>query len=210
MSKPKAQIIKRPFERASGNLKRTAYSSVIESVALIILGILFVIWPDTIIKVLAYIIGAFFIVKGCYNIICYYMAGGQKNSYDSTLFLGIIFTLIGIASLLIGENIANVFRVIVGIIIIYESLVRINAAVRLHSANIGNWKYVLAIALIMMVLGIFITFSSGAVVTLIGWMMVATGIIGIIGDIMFIQHVNTVVDYFAKVHDTITGEKTKK
>ena len=192
MAKPKAKIIRGPS--VTSNLKRNAYSSIAESLALIILGILFVIWPDTIVKILAYIIGAFFIVKGSFNVISYYMTDGQKDSFDGILLSGAVFILIGIATLLIGENIANVFRVIIGVIVIYESLVRINAATKLYSAGINSWRYVLGLSLIMMVLGLFITFNTGAVVALIGGMMIAVGIIGIIGDAMFIKQVDKVVE----------------
>lgn len=200
MAKPKAKIIK--HSTVAGNIKKNAYSSIVESLALVILGILFVILPDTIVKLLAYIIGAFFVVKGSFNIITYYMADGQKDSLDNGLFSGIIFILIGIASFLIGENIANVFRVIIGIIVIYESLVRINAATKMNSAGIDSWRYVLALALVMLVLGLFITFNTGAVVALIGGMMIVVGIIGIIGDAMFIKQVDKVVE-------TLTNRKSK-
>ena len=98
------------------------------------------------------------------------------------------------AALLIGENIAHVFRVIVGIIVIYESLVRINTASKLYSVGVNSWRYILLLSLIMLVLGIFITFNTGAIVTLIGWLMIATGIIGLVSDVMFVQHVNIVID----------------
>ena len=101
--------------------------------------------------------------------------------------------------MVIGDDIASVFRVIIGIIIIYESLVRINTATKLASAKISVWKYILIVALIMLVLGIFVTFFEGAVVVLVGWMMILTGLTGIIGDVMFIQNVNQVVD-------TLTGK----
>lgn len=191
---PKAEIIKRPVEQVSGNIKSAAWSAVIESFALIILGILFVIWPDTMIKILAYIVGAFFIIKGGYQVISYYVEKGQSDFLNNGLLAGIVSILIGIAALVIGEDIAKIFRIIIGIIIIYESLVRINTAAKLSSVGVTSWKYILVLALIMLVLGIFITFNTGAIVTLIGWLMVATGLIGLIGDVMFVKHVNTVID----------------
>ena len=191
---PKAEVIKRPIEQVSGNIKRAAWSAMLESFVLIILGILFVIWPDTMIKILAYFIGIFFIVKGGYQVISYYMEKGQKDFLNNGLITGVVFILIGIAALIIGEDIAKIFRVVVGIIVIYESLVRINTAAKLSSVGVDSWKYILALALIMLVLGIVITFNTGAIVSLIGWLMVATGIIGLISDAMFIQHLNVVVD----------------
>lgn len=194
----KAEIIKRPIEQVSGDLKKTAWSAIIESLALIILGILFLVLQDSMIKILAYIVGAFFIIKGGFQIITYFMEKGQNDFFNNGLLSGVVSVLIGIASLLIGEDIASVFRVVIGVIIIYESLVRINTATKLANAKINAWKIIMLLALCMLVIGIFVTFYSGAVITLIGWMMILTGVVGIIGDAMFIQHVNAVVDNLTK------------
>ena len=110
--------------------------------------------------------------------------------------MGVISVLIGIAALIIGEDIANVFRVVVGVFIIYESLARINTAIKLSTAGIPIWKYVLLLALIILVLGIFVTFND--VTTVIGWMMIVAGLVGIVGDIMFIQQINLVIDKLTK------------
>ena len=194
----KAEIIKRPVEKVGSDIKKSAWSSIIESLAILVLGVLFIIWPETMIKILAYFVGAFFIVKGGFQVVTYYMQNGQNDFFNNGLLSGVVSILIGIAALVIGEDIAGIFRIIVGVIVIYESLVRINTATKLASVGISDWKYILLIALIMLVLGIFITFNTGAVVALIGGMMVATGVIGIIGDIMFIQHVNKIIEKINK------------
>ena len=63
-----------------------------------------------------------------------------------------------------GEDIANIFRIVVGIFLIYESLVRVNTAIKLNNAGISIWKYVLLLAIIMLVLGVFVTFNDVATV----------------------------------------------
>ena len=195
---PKAEIIKRPVEQISGDVKKSAWSAVIESLAILILGILLIVWPDTIITIIAYIVGAFLIIKGGFQVITYFIDNGQKDYFNNNLLAGVVSILIGVAALILGKDIANVFRVIIGVLIIYEALVRINTSIKLHAANVSIWPYTLIIALIIMLLGIFVTFNSGAVVVLIGWIMVATGIMGIIGDVMFIQHINSIVDQLTK------------
>lgn len=192
----KAEIIKRPVEKIGGNLKQSAWTAVIESLATIVMGLLLVIWPDTVIKIITYIVGIFFIVKGAYQVINYFLVKGQKDFFNNNLLFGIVSVLIGVTALVIGEQITGIFRVIIGIWIIYEALVRMNTAIKLHAVNIPAWKYILILALIMLVVGVFITFFSGAVIVLVGWMMVVTGIVGIIGDVMFIQYVNTIIDKF--------------
>ena len=193
----KAEIIKRPVEQVGSSIKKLAWSAILESLALVILGILFIVLQETIVKALAYLIGVFFIVKGGFQIISYYMEKGQNDLFNNGLLSGVISVLIGVALLIVGEEIAHVFRVVIGVIITYESLVRINTASKLSVAKIDAWKYILIVALVMLVIGVFITFNSGAVVTLIGWMMILAGIVGIVGDAVFIQYVNKVIDAFA-------------
>ena len=194
----KVEIIKRPVEKIGWDLKKTAWSSAIESLVIMIFGILLVAWPDMTIVVIANVLGTIFIINGIYQIINYFVVKGQNDFFNNGLLTGVISFLIGVAAIIIGEDIANVFRVIIGIWIIYESLVRVNTAIKLHAANVKTWSYILAIALVMLALGVFVTFNSGAVVQLIGWMMILTGVIGIIGDGMFIQQVNTVVEKLTK------------
>ncbi len=194
----KVEIIKRPIEKAGNSLKKSAWSAAIESLIIMIFGIFLVVWPDATISIVSNVLGAIFVVIGIYRIINYFIVKGQKDFFNNDLLTGILYLLIGIAAIMIGEDIANVFRIVVGIWMIYESLTRINTAIKLHAAGIKVWSYILIIALIMLVLGIFVTFNSGAVLQLIGWMMILTGIIGIVGDAMFIQHVNALVEKLTK------------
>lgn len=192
----KAEIIKKPIEQVGKDIKTSAWSAVIESLAVLILGILFIAWPDTMVQVVSYVVGAFFIIKGSFQIINYFIEKGQNDFFNNGLLMGVVSVLIGIAALVIGEDIANIFRIVVGIFLIYESLARINTAIKLSAAGIPIWKYVLLLALVILVLGIFVTFND--VITVIGWMMIVAGIIGIIGDVLFIGQVNSVVDKLTK------------
>lgn len=192
----KVEIIKRPVEQVGGEIKKSAWSAIIESLAILILGILFVAWPDVMIQVVAYVVGIFFIVKGTFQIINYFIEKGQNDFFNNNLLMGVISALIGVAALVIGADIANIFRIVIGIFMIYEALVRMNTALKLHTAGIGIWRYVLILALVILVLGVFVTFND--VATVIGWMMIIAGIVGIVGDVMFIQQVNTVVERLTK------------
>ena len=190
----KVEIIKRPVENVSGNLKQSAWMAVVESLATIVIGILLIAWPEAVIKAIAYIAGGFFVVKGAYQIINYFIVKGHNDFFNNNLLAGVISVLVGITALAMGEQIATVFRVVIGIWMIYESLVRMNTAIKFHSAGITSWRYILIVALLMLVFGVFVTFYTGAVVTLIGWMMILVGVIGIVGDIVFIQYVNLLVE----------------
>ena len=194
----KVEIIKRPVEQIGMNLKKSAWAAVIESLVIAIFGILLIAWPDITVVVVANILGAILIVGGIYQVINYFVVKGQNDFFNNSLLAGVVSVLVGIAAIVIGEDIANVFRIIIGIWMIYESLVRVNTSIKLHAAGVKVWSYILIIALAMLALGIFVTFNTGAVIQLIGWMMVLTGIIGVVGDVMFIQQVNTITDRLTK------------
>lgn len=193
MAKPKAEIIKHPIERIGSDVKKSAWSSAAESLITMILGILFIIWPDTMMQAVAYIIGGFLIIRGAYNIMVYFM---DNNVYSNLLLSGVVSTLVGIVALVMGPNIANVFRIVVGVFLIYESLVHLNNAIKLHHAGVNLWRVVTVFALVILVLGIFVVFNETAAV--IGWAMVIAGLIGVAGDLMFINQVDRVVEYLTK------------
>ena len=195
----KAEIIKQPVENVSGSLKQTAWMSVLESLITIILGILLVAFSEKIVGVIACIVGVFLVIKGGYQIINYFIVKGQNDFFNNSLLAGIVSLLIGVAMLAMGEGIINVFRIAIGIWLIYEALVRISTAIKLHAAGINVWKYILLLALCTLVVGLFVTFYEGAVIVLVGWMLILGGVIGIICDTMFIQYVNTLVE---KLTDT--------
>lgn len=199
----KAEVIKHPIEQIGATLKKSAWGGIVESILILIFGILMVVWPNITTVVIANILGAVLIVNGIYQIINYFVVKGQRDFFNNGLLIGVISLIVGIAAILIGDNIAQVFRVIIGIWMVYEALVRMNTALKLHAAGIKAWSYVLIIAICMLIVGIFVTFNAGAVIQLIGWMMIITGIFGIVGDVVFIQHINAVTD-------AITSKSTKE
>ncbi len=194
----KAEVIKRPIEKLNWDLKKSAWSAAIESILIMLFGILLVVWPDITVVVIANILGGILIVSGAYQIINYFVVKGQNDFFNNGLLAGVIAILVGIAAIVIGKDIANIFRIIIGIWMVYESLVRVNTAIKLHAVGVKIWSYILVIALVMLALGVFVAFNSGAVIQLIGWVMILTGIVGIVGDMMFLQQINTVVDKITK------------
>ncbi len=58
----------------------------------------------------------------------------------------------------------------------------------------------------MLVVGVIVTFLAHGATVLVGWMMIITGIVGLVGDIMFIKHLNVLID---KLTGAEKGHHTK-
>lgn len=203
MAKLKAEVIKRPIEHVGGEIKKSAWSAIFESLIVVALGILFVVWPDQMAQIVAYIVGIVLIVKGGFEVFNYFMDKGQNDFFNNKLLSGVVSILIGIVALVMGPSIANVFRIVLGILLIYESLVRLNTAIKLHSAGLNIWRVILVFALIILALGIFVTFNDAA--TVVGWIMIIAGIISVASDVVFIGQVDNFIN---KVTGAISGAKT--
>ena len=81
----KTEVIKHPVEQVGGDLKKSAWGAIFESLATMLLGIFLLVWPDTIVKIIAYVIGAFLIIKGAYQVINYFVVKGQNDFFNNNL-----------------------------------------------------------------------------------------------------------------------------
>ena len=188
MKKPKVEIM------TKSGLRRAAWSSTLESILTIVFGVLLVVWQDDIVRIIAYLVGGFLLLKGGFTIASYLFSKEQKKGLNGELVLAIVTFLIGVVIFAVGEQIADVFRVLVGVLIIYEGLIRLDNAMKLRSAGVVNWSAVMAIAIIMLTFGMFLVFFNGAMAFLIGWFLIVTGLIGLFSDVMFMQNTSALLE----------------
>lgn len=188
----KLKLIPEPIEQIGKLLKRSAWTSVIESLILILLGIFLITNPNASITIITSIAGSFFVIKGLYQIINYFISKGYNNFFNNNLLWGVISVLIGATLFLAGDKIVDIFRIVLGIWVIYSSLVHINTAIKLSVAGIKNWFLSLIFALIMLTIGGFLVFNSGSAIIFAGWLLVFSGISGIISDIFFLINIESV------------------
>jgi len=153
-----------------------------------------VIDPMGTMQVVSYIIGVFLIILGVYKIISYFASRGMYDMSNNQLLGGVVAFLIGIVVIVMWADLAAFFRIIIGIWMIYAALVRMNTSIKLKVASVPAWGYMLVVAALMMVVGIFILFNAGAAMQLIGWAMIVTAVLGLVDDIIFMRHVDEVLE----------------
>lgn len=186
------KAIKRPLDIIAGNLKKSAWAAVLESIVLLIFGILLVAWPGITYYICSIVLGVILIIVGLYQIVTYFIVKGQNNFFDNSLLFGVVSIIIGIAAVCFAEETFTIFRIIMGIWLIFESLVRVNTTIKLHAAGLSVWGWVLAIALIMLAAGIFVLFNTTLVIQVVGGLLILAGVVGVVGDIVFVGQVDAV------------------
>lgn len=76
--------------------KSTSWMAIFESLVIGALGILLLIAPEGMTKVIFYVVGIFLMIKGVYKIINYFAVHGKYDFYNNDLLYGIIALVFGV------------------------------------------------------------------------------------------------------------------
>lgn len=174
--------------------KTTGWMAILESVLIGVLGGLLVWRPEGIMKVIFYVVGICLMVKGVYRIVNYFAVHGKYDFYNNDLLYGIIALVFGVLAVVLWEQFSNVIGIVVGAWMIYGALVRMNSAIKLHASGVKDWFYVMLLSLVMLALGIYMVISVGAVLAVVGWIMIAAAVVGIIDDIVFMKNIDAITE----------------
>lgn len=152
-------------------MKKTGWTSLLSSIVFAILGIMF-------------------ILAGAYKIISYYQNKGKYDIMNYDIAYGIIAIILGIATIAYSEQISSIFRIFIGIWIVYSSIMRFSLALKLKTISSNIWIYSIILAICMFICGLYTIFVSNLVVVSIGISILIYAIIDAIEDIIFLVNVN--------------------
>ncbi len=181
------------MENVKKLLRKTGWISILESLIFAILGIILVYKPEETVKVISIILGSLFIIVGIAKIISYFMAKGESNFYNYNLIYGIMAIIIGIIVMAYINTIGSIFRIIIGIWIIYTSLIRVSSSIRMRKIESKIWIFSLILAILMFACGVYTIVNSGVIVVTIGTIMIIYSVIDIIENIIFMKNIKEIL-----------------
>lgn len=174
-------------------LKKTGWSSIITSSIFAIIGFILIANPETTITIITNILGISLIAIGGYKVFEYLKNKGQYDSYSYDLAYGIITIILGIVAMVYWQEIGTIFRILIGLWIIYSSVIRATLSLKLRSTKSKVWIYSLVIALIMLACGIYTICNVGAIVMTIGIVVLIYSVLDIIEGIIFLNNLKKIV-----------------
>ena len=172
--------------------KKSGWISILESLIIAALGVILICKPEGTVKVIACILGSIFILAGIYKIINYISSKGRYNFYDYDLAYGLVACIIGIITIAYSSAIGSIFRIIIGIWIIYSAFIRIDLSVKFKTVNSNAWIFSLILSILMFICGLYVTINSGAILLTVGTIMVVYSIIDIIEAIIFMKNIKEI------------------
>ena len=173
-------------------LKKTGWTSIVTSFITAIIGIVIIANPLVTMKMIAYALGIVFIVFGIVKLVSYFIAKGKYDFYNYELVFGILAIIIGIITIVYSDTIGTIFRIIIGVWILYSGLMRLGLVGKLKALQINEWKYALIIAILILISGIYVLVKAETIGIAIGIAILIYSVMDIIEGIIFLKNVDKI------------------
>jgi len=173
-------------------LKKTGWTSIITSVVTAIIGIVIIGNPMVTMKIVAYVLGSLFIAFGVIKLINYFVAKGAYDFYNYEMIYGILAIIIGIVTIAYSNTIATIFRIIIGVWILYSGIMRFGLVLKLKTLEIKEWKYALIIAILILICGVYVLVKAETIGIAIGIAVLVYSIMDIIEGVIFLRNVDSI------------------
>ncbi|HOB28260.1 MAG TPA: DUF308 domain-containing protein [Bacillota bacterium] len=166
---------------------KTAF--IIISVLFILLGITLIIWPEFSLLTICKLCGVITLLLGLVRVIVYFRRDAFENLFRADLAQGLIFLLLAGFMLFAPKAVVSVIPVILGLVILIDSILRIQLSVELKRLHQEKWWLSLILALLTAVLGtllLFNPFAGSVVLTIfIGIALTINGAVNLWGILFF-------------------------
>lgn len=169
--------------------KQFRLCAIIISICMLVLGILVLIWPKISAVAVCYILGAFCIGTGIYEIVRYFQLGFAGLLFQHDLIWGIFSILAGILLLLHPLGAAAFLPIVAGIYIVMGSIFDIQMSVEMRRLGIGNWVLSLVLGIIGIIFAFFLILNPFDGITAL---MIYVGILLILGGMQSLYTVHCI------------------
>lgn len=166
----------------------SVFYNTADTYSAILLGLLFILTPQTSANVICYVAGILLIASGIIAVISYLASGRLFGSY--ALVFGIVLLVCGVFCLLRPEVIQGLLTVIFGVFLIIDGMVTLQDGIDCARAKLGGWWVLAALAVITIALGCVVLFGKfDSVMLLAGISLLIDGVFDILATLFFSKRI---------------------
>ena len=193
--------------------KKLKWNLIVMSVLYLALGIFLLMVPGTALNVVCYALGGVVLLGAVIQLVRYFLVERGIFQSQLTLISGLVCLALGGFLILRSDIVVRILPIVFGLLVIFDSLGRVQNALELRRCGYGSWKGFLLLALLSVVLGVvMIVDPFGAMETLV----MAIGVILIIEsalNLLSALYTMLAVRRFVKLHpeaqsvlEAVTGQ----
>ena len=164
------------------------WRSLIIAFSAILIGLLFILTPQTSADVICYVAGILLLASGIAAVVSYLASGRLFGSY--ALVSGIVLLVCGVFCLLRPEVIQGLLTVIFGVFLVIDGMVTLQDGIDCARAKLGGWWVLAALAVITIALGCVVLFGNfDSIMLLAGISLIVDGVFDLIATLAFSKRV---------------------
>lgn len=167
-------------------LKKSSWTDIITSFLFIIFGIILMAKPEFVMSMISFFLGSICVIMGLLKGIDYF-AYGKKENY--LLALAIVSVISGVVIMFCADTIASIFRILIAIWIIYSGIINLQTTIIWKDFQSRLWLLSLILSITTIIAGIYILVTNGAMLQIVGGIIMIYGIINIIENAIFIKKI---------------------
>ncbi len=126
----------------------------------LMLGVFLIIYRDMTTNVLFIVIGSLMVGYGVFDLIAF-VTNNRPYSFRRGLTTGVLITIIGVAFIVQAEELQKLLAIIIGALILIESIVNCRRAFIMKNLGFDKWFIVFIASMAVLVLGILICIYPG-------------------------------------------------
>ncbi len=162
----------------------TNRKSIFNILVTLLLGIVLFTNPEGVVDVISFLLSGFFLILSCVNYFNYYRTKKNLNIIKKTqLYSSIIFIILAVVSLFLADVIETVFRLIIGILLIYNGVMRTIYSFS-KKDNFTVFIATMIISILMILVGFYILIATNLIYKTIGLFIIISASLDLIGYIM--------------------------
>lgn len=168
-------------------MKREKWVDIIISVILIIIGTILILRPVNTLNFIAIVLGAIVTIFGIYKIIKYFQDKEEfgENIYNNNLVIGIMIIIFGLILFMYTSIIESLLRILMGLWIVYNSLIKLIEARIFKDINNKMWLFFIISSIAAILVGLYIILHSGAIIQIVGALVIIYAILDIVETIIY-------------------------
>ena len=163
-------------------------SYIVMAVAYVVFGLSLLVKPELSTTVICYAIGAVCVIYAVANLIKYFTGSMNRMYIEPDFVLSVIICGFGIVTIVRPAVIISILPFIVGIVLVFSGLIKVQDGINLKRFNYDRWFLVLGFAVISVILGIVVLlnpFGTGLLFTrMVGLFFTVDGVLSISSIVM--------------------------
>ena len=188
--------------------KKFVLNFILSAICYVALGIALIVWPATSINIFCYVLGGVTAAYGLWQV--YRFISHREERYATlSLMVGIVALALGICFFVKPELFASILPFIPGLYLIFDGVVKLQAAIDIKKEGYQKWGILLLLAVLMIALGVVILLnpfqSAQALITFIGICMLLDGVINLWNAFVVWQHLRVLKKAASAAIDTIAA-----